>query len=125
MKNRCRIFKICLEAGAANFHVRMSELIGGRNLNDFLIDEARSPSTPQEFAARALSELCVGDRGSVDRAICSGVVQFLDKMCIPPPQDPDRRRRLVDVVKLIGDLQSIRGDALYQQFLRWANAWYS
>jgi hypothetical protein len=53
------------------------------------------------------------------------VVQFLDKTCTPPPQDPDRKRRLVDVVKLIGDLQSIRGDAIYQQFLEWANTWYS
>jgi hypothetical protein len=103
----------------------MSEPNGDRALGDFLLDESISPSAPQEMAARALSELCRGDRGKVDRAICNGVIQFLDATCNPPPEDPDRARRLIDLVSLVGELQTVRGVAMYHELLRWANVWHS
>ncbi len=81
MENDLTIFKRCLEAGASEYGLKYGELIRARGINDFLIDESLNPSPPKEFAAKALSQLCVGDGYSMDRCICSAISVFLNETC--------------------------------------------
>ena len=108
-------FKRCLSAAADTSHIKPSELGRCRSIQDFLLDEASNPSTPKELAANALAELCIGDAGRMDGAVCLAVVQFLDRVLGAPREDQDKMRRLIDLRDMTKE------SANREQYLKWSN----
>lgn len=118
MMEQHRVFKTCLSAAASRFRVEFSEFDRCRSIGDFLIDEDVKASTPKELAANALVELCVGDTGQMDRAVCASVVQFLEQELGTPCENQAQMQRIVDL------LHMTKKPANREQYLQWANDWY-
>lgn len=116
-----QVFKNCLSAAAITYRIKFSEFIRCRSIGDFLLDEASKASTPKELAASALAELCIGDTGQMDRAVCSSVVQFLDRELGAPCEDQAQMQRLVGMLRMTEGPEP----ANREQYLKWANSWYS
>lgn len=118
MMKHHHLFKTCLSAGLSKYRVQFSEFDRCRAVRDFFLDEASSSSTPRELAANALAELCGGDAGSMDRAVCTGVVQFLDREFGQSREDQSQMQRIIDLLHMISE------PANRAQYLKWVNSWY-
>lgn len=123
MDQRILVFKRCLSSGAERHHVVYPELIRYRDVNTFLNDHGDDIGSPIDLAADALTDLCQGDQKSMDRAICSAVIQFLDLNLGTRIGDADNRR-LVELVGLEKDIRHLPMIQRAQQFRQWINGWY-
>jgi len=113
-----RNFKRCLAIGASHLRIKFSEFLEARGVNDFLVDEDGNGSSPKDLASRALDELTVGDRQSMDVAVCIAVVEFLESTLDRIPEDPDGVRRVRDLMSLASSRPS------RSQYSRMFDGWW-
>jgi hypothetical protein len=124
MQNHQRAFKTCMEAALATNRISLREFKELRNYNDFLLDEYLSPSPPAELAARALSALCNGDGQSMDRAVCAGVIQFLDRVYVHQTRDDSHTRQMIDSLRMAIELRAVGDRSRYDECRKWVRSWY-
>ena len=116
MDDRMRL-RNCLEYKATG--LRITNLQRLRPVRDFLIDAHEAQWEGKELACRALDQLCEPDKQTVDKAICLGVLEFLDTVIGPmPATESERQQRLRDCIKVATDPGG------YDQCREWADAWF-
>ena len=106
------------ESTAAHRRVQYGDFVRSRGVNDFLMDSAGKQEDPRDLAARALRDLTVGDKGSMDGVVCGAVVGFLEDAVGVPPTDRNGERRLKDLRDLISNSTPLR------EYRSWVETWY-
>ena len=112
------VFKRCVVQACSALHIQSGRFAAHVGLNDFLLDTFDMPRTPKATAVLALEQLCEGNNGPNDNAVCLAVMAFLDETLSPPSEDPDKFRRFKDLADLIAG--SSNPAALEQ----WVETWY-
>jgi len=118
MKDNRNIFKRCVSNACSVTHVQFGKFASERGLNDFEIDTFSVDRHPNEIATLAIDQLCIKDKGPMDRVVCLAVVDFLDKTIGVPREDDDRYLRL----RALADI--LVNPGTYEAYLQWAESWY-
>ena len=107
----------CLEVAAHFCRQNYREFYALRGVRDFRIGGVDETAGPEVIAARALEDLCLGNKNRMDGVVCTAIVDFLD-LTLGPLDEPTRKLRIKD----LWDISSGRGREA--ACLRWAQGWY-